>query len=112
MPPAAPHDAAALIVKGPTAMLNFSEMACAAAMEPPPVPGASPAAVAALPTLVPAPLVAGQEEDDELEAILELPPLDELGAISSSRRSAGSFENSGRTTTTAGQSVGALMRNL
>ncbi|KAG2618349.1 hypothetical protein PVAP13_3NG079532 [Panicum virgatum] len=74
-------------------------------MEPPPVPGASPAAVAALPTLVPAPLVAGQEED-ELEVILELPPLDELGATSSSRRSAGSFENSGRTTTKAGQSLG------
>ena len=100
MPPAAPHDAAALIVKGPTAMLNFSEMACAAAMEPPPVPGASPAAVAALPTLVPAPLVAGQEEDDELEAILELPPLDELGAISSSRRSA---ERRARSKTQAGR---------
>jgi len=90
------HDAAALVVKGPAAVLNFPEMAAAlprpasaaprdvqaaaaraATMEPPPVPGATAAAVAALPTSAPAPPVAGQQADDELEAIVELPPLDE-----------------------------------
>ncbi|RLN07115.1 hypothetical protein C2845_PM11G20060 [Panicum miliaceum] len=94
------HDAAALVVKGPAAVLNFPEMAAAlprpasaaprdvqaaaaraAAMEPPPVPGAFSAAVAALPTAAPVPPVAGQQEDDdELEAIIELPPLDEDAA--------------------------------
>ena len=94
------HDAAALVVKGPAAVLNFPEMAAAlprpasaahrdvqaaaaraAAMEPPAVPGASAAAaVAALPTSAPAPPVAGQQEDYELEAIVELPPLDEDAA--------------------------------
>ena len=94
------HDAAALVVKGPAAVLNFPEMAAAlprpasaahrdvqaaaaraAAMEPPAVPGASAAAaIAALPTSAPAPPVAGQQEDYELEAIVELPPLDEDAA--------------------------------
>ncbi|OEL14918.1 Dehydration-responsive element-binding protein 3 [Dichanthelium oligosanthes] len=89
------HDAAALVVKGPAAVLNFPEMATAlprpasaapqdvqaaaaraAAMEPPPMPVPPGAPVAALPTSSPAP-VAGQQQDDDLEAIVELPLLDD-----------------------------------
>ncbi|RCV04760.1 hypothetical protein SETIT_1G027000v2 [Setaria italica] len=89
------HDAAALVVKGPAAVLNFPEMAAAlprpasaaprdvqaaaaraAAMEPA-LPPAGPAA-ASLQT--PAPAAAGQQQDDELEAIVELPRLDEDAA--------------------------------
>ncbi|CAN6230956.1 unnamed protein product [Urochloa humidicola] len=93
------HDAAALAVKGPAAVLNFPDMADAlprpasaapldvqaaavraAAMEPPPTPGDLDAAVAALVSssspVVPVAVVA-QAQDDELEAIVDLPPLDE-----------------------------------
>ncbi|KAG2657248.1 ethylene-responsive transcription factor TINY-like [Panicum virgatum] len=94
------HDAAALVVKGPAAVLNFPEMAAAlprpasaaprdvqaaaaraAAMEPallPPDGGEGPAVAAV--SLQPAPPVpaAGQlQQDEELEAIVELPRLDE-----------------------------------
>ncbi|CAO2045167.1 unnamed protein product [Urochloa humidicola] len=83
------HDAAALVVKGPAAVLNFPNMAAdlprpasaaprdvqaaaarAAAMEPALLPPAlPPPAAAAAP--------AGQQQEDELEAIVELPRLDE-----------------------------------
>ncbi|KAF8642516.1 hypothetical protein HU200_067191 [Digitaria exilis] len=103
------HDAAALAVKGPAAVLNFPDLAAAlprpasssprdvqaaaargAAMsEPPrpPVPDASAKAVAALlPASAPACSVAGQQKqyedgEEELEAIVELPPLDEDAAV-------------------------------
>lgn len=97
------HDAAALVVKGPSAVLNFPDMAAAlprpasasprdvqaaaaraAAMEPAallPVPGGhgrpAEAAGAALQLQPAAPPAAGQQQDDELEAIVELPRLDE-----------------------------------
>jgi len=92
------HDAAALVVKGPAAVLNFPEMAAAlprpasaaprdvqaaaaraAAMEPAQPPDGPPAAAAAAAvSLQPAPVPAvGQQQDDELEAIVELPRLDE-----------------------------------
>ena len=109
------HDAAALVVKGPAAVLNFPDMAAAlprpvsasprdvqaaaaraAAMEPSrmlcPSSAATTGGAAALP--LPTPALAsmeGQLHDDELEASVELPPLDEdaaellvpLGAASS-----------------------------
>ncbi|CAD6247506.1 unnamed protein product [Miscanthus lutarioriparius] len=98
------HDAAALVVKGPSAVLNFPDMAAAlprpasasprdvqaaaaraAAMEPAaallPVPDghgrpaeAAGAALQLQPAALPA---AGQQQDEELEAIVELPRLDE-----------------------------------
>jgi hypothetical protein len=42
-------------------------------MEPPPVPGASAATIAnaTIATSAPAPMGAGQQEDDELEAIVD-----------------------------------------
>ncbi|KAJ1278657.1 hypothetical protein BS78_04G095500 [Paspalum vaginatum] len=86
------HDAASLVVKGPAAVLNFPEMATAlprpASAAPRDVQAAAARAaamelgpsaatvVAALPTPTPAP-PEGQLRDDELEAIVELPPLDE-----------------------------------
>ena len=93
------HDAAALVVKGPAAVLNFPEMATAlprpasaaprdvqaaaaraAAMEPSMMFGPSAATtVAALPTPALASME-GQLHDDELEAIVELPRLDEDAA--------------------------------
>ncbi|KAG0532456.1 LOW QUALITY PROTEIN: hypothetical protein BDA96_04G108700 [Sorghum bicolor] len=98
------HDAAALVVKGPSAVLNFPDMAAAlprpasasprdaaaaraAAMEPAAlvlVPGAggapAEAAGAALQLQPAAPPAAGhgqQQDEAELEAIVELPRLDE-----------------------------------
>ncbi|PAN04857.1 hypothetical protein PAHAL_1G097000 [Panicum hallii] len=91
------HDAAALVVKGPAAVLNFPEMAAAlprpasaaardvqaaaaraAAMEPALPPDGSPPAAAAAASLQPAPVAAaGQQQDEELEAIVERPRLDE-----------------------------------
>ena len=85
-------------MKGPAAVLNFPEMAAAlprpasaaprdvqaaaaraAAMEPAQPPDGPPAAAAAAAvSLQPAPVPAvGQQQDDELEAIVELPRLDE-----------------------------------
>ncbi|XP_062218656.1 ethylene-responsive transcription factor ERF039-like [Phragmites australis] len=95
------HDAAALVVKGPGAVLNFPEMAaalprpvsaaprdvqaaaaCAAAMEPSPLLGPAAASAASQPVAT-GPPAAGQQQqqqDDELEAIVELPRLDEDAA--------------------------------
>jgi EREBP-like factor len=93
------HDAAALVVKGPAAVLNFPEMAAAlprpasaaprdvqaaaaraAAMETalPPPAGPGPAAAGASSLAQPSP--GPQQQDDELEAIVELPRLDEDAA--------------------------------
>ncbi|XP_062221226.1 ethylene-responsive transcription factor ERF039-like [Phragmites australis] len=97
------HDAAALVVKGPAAVLNFPEMAAAlprpassaardvqaaaaraAAMEPSLLLG--PTAAAALQPAAPGAPAEGQQllllqqQDDELEAIVELPRLDEDAA--------------------------------
>ncbi|CAL4970456.1 unnamed protein product [Urochloa decumbens] len=82
------HDAAALVVKGPAAVLNFPEIAAAlprpASAAPRDVQAAAAraAAMEVEPALLPPPLVpaaaAGQqEEEEELEAIVELPRLDE-----------------------------------
>ncbi|CAN6237640.1 unnamed protein product [Urochloa humidicola] len=91
------HDAAALAVKGPAAVLNFPDMAAAlprpasaaprdvqaaaaraAAMDPPAALLMPPAAAAALvSSSSPAAIAAAQKLEDELEAIVELPPLDE-----------------------------------
>lgn len=72
------HDAAALVVKGPSAVLNFPAMEPAALL---PVPGGhgrpAEAAGAALQLQPAAPPAAGQQQDEELEAIVELPRLDE-----------------------------------
>ncbi|CAL5023013.1 unnamed protein product [Urochloa decumbens] len=91
------HDAAALAVKGPAAVLNFPDMAAAlprpasaaprdvqaaavraAAMEPVPALPPPPGAAALVYSSSPAATVPGQKQlEDELEAIVELPPLDE-----------------------------------
>jgi EREBP-like factor len=85
------HDAAALVVKGPAAVLNFPERAAArprpATAAPRDVQAAAVRAAAMEPSMMlgpTAPLprsalapVKGQVHDDELEAIVELPPLDE-----------------------------------
>ncbi|KAL5213119.1 hypothetical protein ABZP36_023966 [Zizania latifolia] len=97
------HDAAALVVKGPAAVLNFPDMAAAlprpasaeprdvqaaaaraAAMEPPSLVQVSAAAALLPSSSVPAKPATKNSfaggADDELEAIVELPPLDELDA--------------------------------
>ncbi|CAL4888985.1 unnamed protein product [Urochloa decumbens] len=83
------HDAAALVVKGPAAVLNFPEMAAAlprpASAAPRDVQAAAARAAAMEPALalpppsVPAATAAAgqQQQEDELEAIVELPRLDE-----------------------------------
>ncbi|RLN07454.1 hypothetical protein C2845_PM11G20050 [Panicum miliaceum] len=91
------HDAAALVVKGPAAVLNFPEMSAAlprpasaaprdvqaaaaraAAMEPALPPDGPAAAAAAAVPLQPAPVAAaGQQQDEDLESIVELPRLEE-----------------------------------
>ncbi|CAD6251335.1 unnamed protein product [Miscanthus lutarioriparius] len=95
------HDAAALVVKGPSAVLNFPDMAAAlprpasasprdvqaaaarsAAMEPAALlpPEAPAEAAGAALQVQPAPPAAGpqqQQDEAELEAIVELPRLDE-----------------------------------
>ncbi|CAN6243667.1 unnamed protein product [Urochloa humidicola] len=113
------HDAAALAVKGPAAVLNFPDMAAAfprpasaaprdvqaaavraAAMEPAPTtPGASTAAAleSSSSPLVPVAVAAQQQQqDDELEAIVELPSLDEeyaAGELVTLDAAAFSFQN-------------------
>ncbi|CAN6272040.1 unnamed protein product [Urochloa humidicola] len=86
------HDAAALVVKGPAAVLNFPDMAAElprpASAAPRDVQAAAARAAAMVPVLLPpaagplqpvtaAAAAAGQQQDDELEAIVELPRLDE-----------------------------------
>ncbi|KAF8642517.1 hypothetical protein HU200_067192 [Digitaria exilis] len=86
------HDAAALVVKGPTAVLNFPDLAAAlprpASASPRDVQAAAAraAAMAMEPALSPSPATAPgpaaaaaalQQAEEELEAIVELPRLDE-----------------------------------
>ncbi|CAL5059281.1 unnamed protein product [Urochloa decumbens] len=84
------HDAAALVVKGPAAVLNFPDMAAAlprpASAAPRDVQAAAARAAAMEPAVrppaametVPAAAAGGQQQDEEeLEAIVELPRLDE-----------------------------------
>nr|CAB3446195.1 unnamed protein product [Digitaria exilis] len=81
------HDAAALVIKGPAAVLNFPDLAAAlprpASASPRDVQAAAAraAAMAMEPVLPPPPAVAAaaalQQAEEELEAIVELPRLDE-----------------------------------
>jgi EREBP-like factor len=102
------HDAAALVVKGPAAVLNFPDMAAAlprpasasprdvqaaaaraaamevepaAALHEPPDGPADEAAALQMQPAAAAPPAGGQQQDEELEAIVELPRLDEDCAV-------------------------------
>jgi EREBP-like factor len=82
------HDAAALVVKGPSAVLNFPEAAAAlprpASAAPCDVQAAASRAAAMEPAMMLVPAAASsalqQAPEEELEAIVELPRLDEDAA--------------------------------